>query len=141
MLKRNINYVDFNGNEQTEVFYFNLTKAELVELEVSFQGGLDKTLQAIQSAEDTKTLIALFKRIVLDSYGEKSEDGKRFIKNDAMRDEFISTAAYSALFMELATDEAKALEFIQGILPTDLAAETQKQLTSQPPLPPPAGDA
>jgi hypothetical protein len=130
MLKRNITYVDFNGDTVTEVFYFNLSKSELVEMELSTKDGFGETLQRIIKAEDNKSLVAEFKKIILGSYGQKSVDGKRFDKNDTLREEFSQTAAYDALFMELAQDADAANVFIQGILPTDMSKDLIKAATN-----------
>lgn len=126
MLKRNITYEDFDGNSVTETFYFNISKPELVELEVEKKGGFSDWIQAIIKAEDNKTVVEQFKRIVLLAYGVKSEDGKRFIKNDQLREEFSQTNAYNELFMELATQEDAAVRFLTGVLPKDMAEEIQK---------------
>lgn len=126
MLKKTINYVDFNGEEVSEDFFFHLSKAEIVELEMSHKGGLEKAIQRIVDAEDGKAIIAEFKNIILSSYGQRSEDGRRFIKNQTLREEFESTEAYSTLFMELVTDAEKAAEFVRGIIPQDLAEEAAK---------------
>jgi len=117
MLKQTIKYTDFDGNEREEDFYFNLTKAELMEMELSTEGGLEKRIKAVVAAQDTKAIINIFKDIIIRSYGVKSPDGKRFIKNDDVRDEFVQSEAYSELFMQLATDEKAAANFINGITP------------------------
>ncbi len=127
MLKRTVNYEDFNGNNVSEDFYFNLTKAELLELELSYDSGFAESLQRIIDAKDNKTLVHEFKKLVLLSYGIKSDDGKRFVKSDTIREEFQQTAAYSALFMELASDATKASDFITGITPRDLINQAQDQ--------------
>lgn len=126
MLKRSITYEDFNGNTQTDEFYFNLTKSELVELEAGYEGGLEATIRRIVEAKDNAALIREFKRIILAAYGERSEDGKRFVKNEELRNEFTQTAAYDALFFELATNETAASDFIKAVLPKDMAAEIEK---------------
>lgn len=126
MLKKTITYTDFNGNEVSEDYFFHLSKAELVELELSHKGGLSEALQRIVEAEDGKGIVAEFKNIILSAYGQRSEDGKRFIKNQELRDEFESTEAYSALFMELITEADKATEFINGIIPAGMAEEAAK---------------
>ena len=118
MLKLTRTYVDFNDLSRTEDFYFNLTQAEVTEMELSVDGGLVEMINRI---------IALFKDIVLRAYGEKSPDGKRFIKTPEIRDAFAQTQAYSDLFMELATDAQKAAEFVNGIVPA------QKPAASEPP--------
>ena len=121
MLKKTINYTDYNGNERTEDFYFNLTEAEILEMEMSKTGGLAESIQRIVQAQDIPAIIKVFKDLVLRAYGVKSPDGKRFIKNDSLREEFEQTEAYSKLFMELATDSDKAAEFINKIVPAHMA--------------------
>lgn len=117
MLKKTISYTDYDGNERTEDFYFNLTKAEVAEFEHSESGGLSKILQKIIAEKDNKRIIALFKDLILRAYGEKSNDGKRFIKNQEVRDAFSQTEAYSELFMELASNAEAAAAFVNGITP------------------------
>jgi len=126
VLKKTITYEDFNGDEVSEDFFFHLSKAELVEMELSHQGGLAESLQKIIAAEDGKGIIAEFKNIILSAYGKRSEDGKRFVKNSTVREEFESSEAYSTLFMELVTDTDKAVEFVNGIIPRDLPEEAAK---------------
>ena len=117
MLKKTIAYTDYNGSERTEDFYFNLTKAEVVEMEMSTTGGLAEMIKKIVAAQDAPSIIAIFKKLILKAYGEKSPDGKRFIKSDEISNAFSQTEAYSQLFMELATDADKAAEFVNGITP------------------------
>lgn len=123
MLKKTITYTDYNDVERTEDFYFNLTKAEILELELSTEGGLEQMIQKIVAAQDLPALSKYFKKIILMSYGEKSPDGKRFIKNDKLSEEFSQTEAFSQLYIELATDDIAAAEFINGIVPNEYAAE------------------
>lgn len=123
MLKKTITYTDYNGVERTEDFYFNLSKAELAEMELSADGGLAATLKRIIDARDSKQLVAIFKDLVLRSYGEKSPDGKRFIKSEELRTAFSQTEAYSDLFMELATNDNAAVEFVNGIVPSEYKNE------------------
>lgn len=117
MLKKTVTSVDFNGNERTEDLYFNLTKAEVMEMEMSTAGGLSEMIQKIISAQDTPQIIKVFKDLILRAYGEKSLDGKRFIKSPEMAEAFSQTAAYSELFMELATNAEAAAAFVNGIIP------------------------
>lgn len=120
MLKKTITYTDYNGVERTEDFYFNFNKAEILEMELSTSGGLTAMMDRVIAAQDHKTLIKIFKDLVLNAYGVISDDGRKFIKNDKVRDDFAQTEAYSQLFTELATDDKKAAEFFNGIIPKDI---------------------
>ena len=117
MLKKTITYTDYNGAERSENFYFNLTKAELLEMELSTTGGLTEMVNRIVAAQDGPSITKLFKELILKAYGVKSPDGKRFQKSDAIREEFAETEAYSELFMELATDADAAAAFFNAIIP------------------------
>lgn len=117
MLKKTITYTDFDDVERTENFYFNLTEAELVELNYSVDGGLEERLKRIIESGNHVEILKEFKKIILLAYGVKSEDGKRFVKSDEIRNQFEATMAYSNLFMELATDDKKAAEFVNAIIP------------------------
>lgn len=126
MLKKTITYTDYNGNERKEDFYFNLNKAEIAEMELEVKGGMSAMLQEITAAQDTPSLIKVFKNLILKSYGKKSPDGIRFIKSQELRDEFEQSEAYSELFMELATNADAASEFVNGIIPQSVAVEAKK---------------
>ena len=117
MLKKKINYVDYNGVERSEEFHFNLTEAEVMRMELSTAGGLAETIQRVVDAQDSPSIIKIFEELVLTAYGEKSPDGKRFIKNDKVREAFSQTQAYSNLFMELATNAESASVFVNAIIP------------------------
>lgn len=117
MLKKTITYTDYNGNERTEDFYFNLTKAEIMEMEMSTNGGLAEMIKRIVAAQDAPAIIKIFKEIILKAYGEKSPDGKKFIKSEELSNSFAQTEAYSQLFMELATNADAAADFVNGITP------------------------
>ena len=129
MLKKTITYTDYNGTERTEDFYFNLTKAEILEMELSTEGGLQQKIEKIIAAQDMPALSKYFKQIILMSYGEKSPDGKRFIKNEQLREEFSQTEAFSQLYVDLATDDKIAAEFINGIIPQEAAAAAAEELS------------
>ena len=135
MLKKTITYEDFNGETVSEDFFFHLSKAELVELEMSHTGGLSASLERIIAAQDNKALIVEFKNLILSSYGKRSDDGRRFIKNQELRDEFESTEAYSSLFMELVTDTDAAIEFVQGVIPADLEGDAKRLQAAIEPAP------
>ena len=117
MLKKVIKYVDYADNFREETFYFNLNKAELTDMQLSTTGGLDKLIEKISESQDTKTLISLFKEIILKSYGDKSPDGRRFIKSQELRDEFSQTEAFVQLYMELIELPGAASAFVNGIMP------------------------
>lgn len=117
MLKKTIKYTDYNSVERKEDFYFNLSKAEVAEMELSVEGGLVQMIEKIVAEDDGPKIIALFKDMILKAYGEKSPDGKRFIKNEELRIGFSQTEAYSNLFMEIATDADAAAAFVNGIVP------------------------
>lgn len=117
MLKKTITFTDYNGVERTEDFYFNLSKAEVMEMELSTTGGLAEMINKIVSAQDTPSIVKIFKDIILKAYGEKSPDGRRFIKSEELSKEFSQTEAYSKLYMELSTDAEAAAKFVNEILP------------------------
>ena len=117
MLKKTITYNDYNGVERTEDFYFNLTKAEIMEMELSTTGGLSEMITRIVNAKDAPAIIKIFKDLILKAYGEKSADGKHFKKSQEISDAFAQTEAYSILFMELATDADAAAKFVNAIVP------------------------
>ena len=117
MLKKTITYVDYNGAERTEDFYFNLSKAEVMEMEMSTSGGLAEMIKKIVAVQDAPAIIKIFKDLILKAYGEKSPDGKRFIKSEEIATSFSQTEAYSQLFMELATNADEAAKFVNGIIP------------------------
>lgn len=127
MLKKTITYTDYNGAERKEDFYFNLSKAEVMEMELSTTGGLAEMIKRIVAAQDQPAIIKVFKDLILKAYGEKSPDGKRFMKVDdngkPLYIAFSQTEAYSQLFMELATNDEAAAKFINGIVPADMAQQ------------------
>ena len=120
MIKKTINYIDYNGVERKEDFYFNLSKAELLEMEAGTTGGFAEMVQRMIDAQDTPALIKVWKEILLKAYGEKSADGRRFIKTEELSAAFAQTEAYSELFMELALNSDKAAEFVKGVIPANL---------------------
>jgi len=117
MLKKSITFTDYDGNERTENFWFNLSKAECMEMELSTNGGMQQMIEKIISEKDQAKIVKIFKEIILKSYGEKSPDGKHFYKSPEISAGFASTEAYSELFMELATNADKAAEFMNAVLP------------------------
>ena len=120
MLKKTVTYVDYNGMERTEDFYFNLSKAEVAEMELSVEGGFSKMLEEIVASKDNVRIVNLFKQMVLKAYGEKSQDGRRFVKSEEISQAFAQTEAYSEIFMELALNSDAAAAFVNGIMPANL---------------------
>lgn len=129
MLKKIITYTDYNGVERTEPFYFNLSKAELMEMELGVTGGMTEMLDKIIAAKDAPSLMKTFKEMIMKSYGIKSDDGKRLIKSEELSIAFTQTEAYSVLFMELITDDKAAADFVNGIIPNEIQAEVASQTT------------
>lgn len=129
MLKREIKYENFEGEEETDICYFNLTRTEWMEFNTQYDGGLDTFFKRTLETKDLKEIIGFLKTLILNAYGVKSEDGKRFVKNDKIREEFTQTPSYDVLFMDLATNEEAGLNFIKGLMPKDLLPEVEKALT------------
>lgn len=135
MLKKTITYTDYNGATRTEDFWFNLTEAEITEMQLGVHGGFNAMLNKIIAAQDTPTLIKIFKDLVLDAYGEKSADGRRFVKEDRdgyrLANDFKQTEAYSKLYMELATDADAAAKFVNGIVPAEISKQMAEQMKKE----------
>lgn len=126
MIKKTITYSDFNGNERTEDFYFNLTKAEITKMELSTKGGLAEMIQRIVAAQDVPAIIEVFEDLIKRSYGVKTPDGRGFVKRVEDLEAFMATEAYSQLFMELATDADAASKFVNGVVPADMAKQVSQ---------------
>lgn len=136
MIKKEIAYTDLNGVERKDVYYFHLSKADIAEMELMFPGGFSDHIQRAVTEDDRPALIKAFKELIVASIGERTEDGG-FLKTDEYRKYFLSTEAYSTLFMELVTDALKSAEFFNGVFPADLAkkmAETNKDLEVRVPV-------
>lgn len=129
MYKKTISYTDFDGNEREDTLYFNFTEAELLELELSQDGGLSALIDKVSEEKDNKRILAIFKDLLAKSVGEKSVDGKRFIKNDEIRDRFIQSAAYSTMFMMLTFDSEEAAAFVNGVVPSN--SQLTKMISSK----------
>jgi len=120
MIKKTVTYKDYNGLERTESFYFHFNEAEILEMEMSEEGGFAERIQRIIDAKEQSQLIKVIKKFVLDAYGVKAEDGKRFIKNDEVRAAFVESPAYPIIFMELVANDAVASEFVNRVVPEDM---------------------
>lgn len=123
MIKKTISYEDYNGEKITEDFYFNLSKAELMEMNFQASGGLENYARSIMNARDTASMMAIYKDLLLKSYGVKTPDGKHFMKTEQIRTEFECSPAFSELYTELLTDDVAAAEFFNGVIPKDLAED------------------
>lgn len=132
MLKKTITYTDYNGVERTEDFYFNLNESEIVEMQYGVEGGLAEMILKIVNAQDEPAIIRTMKDIVLKAYGEKSPDGKRFIKSKELSDAFSQTEAYNKLYMELATDDKKGADFVNAIIPKATSQKVKRELDEKP---------
>lgn len=126
MITKEITYTDYNGQERTEKYQFNFTKAELTEMELSVNGGLSAMMERIKETDDRPELMRIFKELILKAYGVKSADGKRFVKSDELRTEFSQTEAYSELYMELVTNTESAITFFNGLIPNDIKVAGDK---------------
>ena len=142
MLKKSITYEDLDGNMVTEIFYFNYTMTELIKMENSVDGGLQKLLQNIVASDNRPEIVDRFEKIVLGAYGVRSEDGKRFVKSDELSEQFAQTPAYDTLFLELITSHNTMADFINAMMPKDFEkkvaqiAAAQKTIPTQAPVPP-----
>lgn len=132
MLKKTIKFTDYDGNPREEDFFFNLNKAELTIMEMSEVGGFKKKMERVIKAQDGPALIKAFQDIIHASYGVKSPDGRQFIKNEEVFEEFRQTEAYSELIMELLSDEQGAADFISKVLPPDVVAEASAEMSAIP---------
>ena len=123
MLKKLIKYTDYNGVERQENFYFNLNKTELLEMETEVTGGMRQLIENMMEKQDIPKIMNSFKTILLKAYGEKSPDGRRFIKSDELSTAFTQTEAYNVLYMELLSDSKKAAAFINALIPEDMRTD------------------
>lgn len=126
MVKKTIAYVDYNGVERTEDFYFNLNQAEILQLEMSVEGGWLEMVKKISSTQDAPSIMNVFKKVVDMTYGEKSADGRRFIKSPELTEGFVQTEAYSNLFVELLTNPDLFAEFMNQVVETNNAKLDRK---------------
>ena len=127
MYAKTIKYEDYNGNKREETFYFNLSKAELIDLEWRTPGGLENYMKHIMSMMDGQALADTYKMLIEKSYGVKDPEGRRFIKNEKVLKNFTETEAYVELYVQLATDDKAAAEFVNGIFPREAVEDARKQ--------------
>lgn len=121
MLTKAITYVDYNGNKKTKNFYFNLTRTELAKMELTNKAGMLETIKQMINEDDREKIINLFETIVLGSYGEKSADGEEFLKSPEIVAKFTAHPAYDVLFMELISSDKSMSDFINAVVPSDIA--------------------
>lgn len=132
MIKKNITYVDFDGEERTDAFYFNLSKAELMDIELDYGGNMSAAMNTMLEKRDLQGVLRLLGKLVRKAYGEKSGDGRRFLKNQEVEDSFATTDAYSNLLIELVNDEQKLRAFVTGVIPADVRNEVEKKMAEAP---------
>ena len=128
MVKRNVTYNDFEGEERTDVFYFNLTEAELADIELQYDGDMAKKMQIMQEKRDGRGMFEMISNLILRAYGEKTSDGKRFVKNAEMREAFAASDAYSKLLMDLLEDDKKLANFMTAIMPVNIREKVEQRL-------------
>jgi hypothetical protein len=141
MLKRDITYIDANGEKVTDTFYFNLNEVEIVRINADYKGGIEEVFKRAAKTGEQKELFEVIERIILSSYGERTEDGKGFTKNDILRNEFMNSFAYNALFKEIGANDDAAATFIKGVMPSEFSQDIdkallQKKVVNLPPAPP-----
>lgn len=127
MFKKRIKYVDYDGNEREEDFYFSLNKAEITRINYSREGGVEASLQRMIDRNDYASIVDFINDLIASSYGEKSLDGKRFIKSKELTDAFFQTSAYDELFTEMINSPRFVQEFAVGVLPANLQTELLKE--------------
>lgn len=138
MIKKTITYEDFNGEQQTEDFYFHLSKSELIDIEIGVEGGMGNLMANLVKMAEPGPIVKQFREIIVKSYGVRSPDGKKFDKNDELTRDFLASPAFDALFSEIISSEQAAEEFVYGIMPKDLVAQVQREAQN---VQLPAGDA
>lgn len=131
MLKKTFTYTDFFGKERTEDCYFHLSESKLAEMDLKTQDGWSEWVKEIVAAKDNETLVEIFKKVILASYGQKSPDGRRFIQTKELSEEFSQTPMFDQLFMSLVTDANAAADFFNGIVPEKVQKEAKKQELEQ----------
>ena len=125
MLKKTMTFTDYEGNERTEDHYFNLTKSECLKMEMSTNGGMTKLITKLIQTQNMPEVMKIFENILAQSYGEKSLDGRQFVKSPELSIAFSQTPAYDQLFFTLCTDADEAAKFINAIIPNDAVQAAQ----------------
>lgn len=132
MLKKTITFEDLDGNQVTEDFYFNINKTELIQMQLSVEGGMEARLSQIVASQDGKRIMEIVDDILRQAYGVRSDDNRRFLKSDELFEDFKQTDAYNVLFLELCTDAGASAAFMNALMPKDLAAEVEAKLMTKP---------
>lgn len=133
MLKKEIAFEDFDGNPQRKIYYFNLTKTELIKMEITGTGGsMGEFVKRIIDAKDNRELVEVFDKIILGAVGRRSDDGERFDKSPEIAENFKCSAAYDALFIEFVTNSGAAADFINALIPKGIEEVAAKILAANP---------
>lgn len=131
MFGKEITYEDFNGKQRTETKWFHMSKAEILEwMTPNGDYTMEDVLKRMVEKQNGRDVIESTRDLIYKSYGEKSLDGKRFIKSQEVKDAFMESPAYSELFMELISDAEAAAKFVMGIIPKDMATEIEKMIAA-----------
>ena len=130
MYTKTITYENYNGEKRTKNFYFNLTRTELAKMELTNKAGMEATIKQMVNEDDRAKIIELFEKIVLGAYGEKSSDGEEFLKSPEIVAKFVAHPAYDVLFMELISSDKAMADFINAIIPQDLAGQVKENKKS-----------
>lgn len=136
MYKKTIKFTDYNGTEREEDFFFNLNESETIKWEYSYPGGFSAMMVRITQAQDIKEIIDVFEELIRQSYGEKSPDGREFVKSPKLVERFMQTEAYNKMFMELCSDSKAAADFFNNVLPESIRSEAAKEAAATPKLVP-----
>lgn len=126
MYKTTVTYTDYDDVQRTEDLYFNLTTAELIKMENSIAGGLQKRIEIMMQRHDVPTIMQTMEDLIKQAYGQKSMDGRKFVKSDEIYDDFLQSGAYNEFYMGVITDEKKSSEFLDGIIPSDIKEKVKE---------------
>lgn len=129
MITKTISYKNYNDLQVTRVFYFNWTIDEIAEWELSTPGGVQNWMDGIVKARSNETVMAIFRKVVGSSIGERTDDGEGFVKSKKARKQFIGSRAYDAMLIEFMENADRFANFFNELLPEgldEIAARAEK---------------